>query len=148
MKLYKNKNWLYEQYIIKKLSSPKIARICNTGKTTILTWLKKFNIPTRTIKEATSGVANWRWKGGRKKDKSGYVMIWKPEHPYRDYTKYVPEHRLIVEKRLDRYLLPGEEIHHKNGIKDDNRDENLQLFDSKSEHRRFENNAKLKTSDR
>ena len=66
------------------------------------------------------------WRGGRRKLKSGYIRIWKPRHP-QAVIGYVLEHRLIMEKSLGRYLDQNETIHHKNGIKDDNRLENLEL---------------------
>ena len=62
-------------------------------------------------------------------DSNGYVRVWAPDHPaaYRP-TNRVPEHRLVMEKMIGRYLLPGENVHHKNGVRDDNRPENLELW--------------------
>lgn len=72
------------------------------------------------------------WKGGRRLAASGYIMIFKPEHPYSCYG-YVREHRLVMEKKLKRYLKTNEIIHHKNGIKTDNRIKNLEII-SRGKH--------------
>jgi len=76
----------------------------------------------------TLGSLSPSWKGGLKKHKtSGYVLAWTPEKFPNGQTKYVGEHRLVMEKHLKRKLSSNEIVHHKNGIKDDNRIENLEV---------------------
>lgn len=74
------------------------------------------------------------WKGGKYKDSGGYVLIYSPSHPYTIKGKYVFEHRLVMEKYLGRYLTLKEVIHHLNGIRDDNRIENLELTNKHAYH--------------
>jgi len=57
--------------------------------------------------------------------KKGYALRLCPEHPK---GRYVFEHVLVMEEELGRYLLPDENVHHKNGVRDDNRRENLELW--------------------
>lgn len=82
------------------------------------------------------GSKNPKWNGGRRKDKDGYVLVWYPYHPYRDSDSYVREHRLVMEEKLRRFLLPEEVVHHINNIKDDNRLENLVVMTAR-EHMSF-----------
>lgn len=75
------------------------------------------------------------WKGGRHCNKqTGYVSVYAPDHPHRRSNNQVFEHRLVMEKYLGRHLDPTEVVHHKNGIKNDNRIENLELVESTGKH--------------
>lgn len=95
-----------------------------------------FEIKEPTISEkarqnsikAHKGKKSCAWKGGRIKDKFGYIQIWKPDHPNCKSAGYIHEHRYVMSEYLGRPLKSGENVHHKNGIKDDNRIENLELW--------------------
>ena len=74
------------------------------------------------------GHANGHWKSGRTRHKAGYVMVRQPEHPRARTVGYVFEHILVMERVLGRYVLPDESVHHRNGVRHDNRAENLELW--------------------
>ncbi len=75
-----------------------------------------------------SGENNQNWTGNRKVKQSGHILIYSPAHPSAHHNQFA-EHRLVMEKHLGRYLKKEEIIHHINGVKDDNRLENLCLCD-------------------
>ena len=97
-----------------------------------------------------AGEGHPEWRGGRIVDKSGYIHVFVPDHPecqrvnevrrlnangkYYRKEKYIQEHRLVMEAHLGRYLLPTEVVHHRNDNKQDNRLDNLELFDSNGRH--------------
>lgn len=69
--------------------------------------------------------------GESRTDDRGYVHVFVPDHPrMQDRAlkgRYILEHRLVMEQYLGRFLDSNEIIHHKNGIKNDNRIENLEI---------------------
>lgn len=71
-----------------------------------------------------------RMHNGRraKLDTKGYVMVWQPDHPNRAFHGWQYEHRLVAEATIGRRLSSDEAVHHINGIKDDNRPENLEVM--------------------
>lgn len=75
-----------------------------------------------------SGPRATKWKGGRTRVWSGHIQVLSKDHPFKTARNTVMEHRLVMEKHLGRYLTKNESVHHKNGIRDDNRLENLELW--------------------
>ena len=94
----------------------------------------------RTGPRAGKGHPNW--KGGRYKS-GEYVYLYNPDHPFSTKNGRVLEHRLVMESHLKRYLLPTEVVHHRNGIRDDNRLENLECFATNAEHLKHELSGKI-----
>jgi len=70
------------------------------------------------------GKDNQNWRGGKFINHEGYVEI---RNPDMQGKKYILEHRYLMEQKLGRKLSNGETVHHINGIRDDNRIENLEL---------------------
>lgn len=110
------------------------CRSCgNKGRTA---WNKGKNSPK------TAGKNSVHWKGGKRINSSGYLEIYIPEHPFANKLKLIAEHRLIVEKKIGRYLKPEEIVHHIDENKLNNKIENLMLFKSNQKHTKFHTKIK------
>ena len=81
------------------------------------------------------GPTHARWKGGTTR-RQGRVYVWTPDHPRADQHRYVPRATLVAEQSLGRPLVPGEVVHHRNRVKDDDRPENLAVMTT-AEHSRL-----------
>lgn len=88
------------------------------------------------------GLESPSWGGGIAEASDGSTLIYNPSHPYSINGRYVKEHRLVMEKKIGRYLKKDEVVHHINGDNKDNRIENLKLV-TRAEHP-FEHWDKIK----
>lgn len=90
---------------------------------------------------AQTGENNPAYNGGRYLC-NGYYAIFSPDHPNCTGSGIILEHRLVMEKKIGRYLKKTEVVHHKDEDRINNDPDNLQLFKNNSEHMKF--HAKLK----
>ncbi len=79
--------------------------------------------------------ANSNWRGGRSVTEHGYILLRVGvEHHLADVRGYAYEHRVVAEQVMGRHLRSGEIAHHKNGIRSDNRPQNIEIIDGISHH--------------
>ncbi len=104
------------------LSTTQIAKKFNTNCLTIWHRLKKCGV---LLRKDFRGKRNGNWKGGRHLNHSGYIDILNPDHTEKSKTYYILEHIWVWQKVHNKKLPDGYIVHHLNGIKTDNRPENL-----------------------
>ena len=92
---------------------------------------KKASIETRVKMSKIQQQRAYEKRKRVKHHSQGYNLVYYPNHPAKDVSGYVLEHRVVMESHLGRFLFPDEIVHHLNGNKADNRIENLQLMTNK-----------------
>lgn len=136
-------------------SGLEVARELKISRTTLGRYLDKFGIKHKNLStimtgkklsqahrdkvvktlssyKGQSGKDNPTWKGGRTLKDNKYIYLRMTDHPNVLSNGYFAEHRHVMEKHLGRLLTKYEHIHHINGVKHDNRIENLELVNGQT----------------
>lgn len=131
----------------KGLSIREVARAVEMSPSNVRHWLKRLRVERRTVSEAKAGqgpaahtveasVRSRRRRPlpnrpvvGYKLDHCGYVQVWHE-------GRYIREHRMLMARHLGRDLLDTDVVHHINGVRHDNRIENLELKPTSGDHQR------------
>lgn len=120
-------------------TSHEIAAIVGDNAKYVQRIMLKHNAP-RLRQAPPLGDRNPAFVSGRKIDRDGYVLVSAPlGHPHarmREGRIYglIYEHRLVLELKLGRYLLPSEVVDHIDGLRLHNEPSNLRVFDSNADH--------------
>lgn len=122
-----SKEHLTQLYVTKKLQLDEVARTIDVSVPTVRRYLHLHGIPLRSRADGAAlrlrqpaGTILTRWVSG-----SGYVMVSVVAESGGTYR--IAEHRHVLEVALGRKLRRDESVHHVNGVRTDNRVENLQL---------------------
>jgi hypothetical protein len=125
---YKDKSYLYEQHWVEMKSLREIGKANDVSHKTISYWFEKFDLPKRGV----GGELPWvpfRTEGEGSQS-AGYEK-WRHSVQYENsrVDHRVSVHRLLAVAEYGLDEIAGKSVHHKNGIKWDNRPENIEVME-------------------
>jgi len=123
---WRDESLLYELYWEEELSTNEIADELNCDQSTVWEWMNRYEISRRSSYESAT---NRRLHPAVFTDR-GYVIC---ASNYRGTTESVGIHRLVMIAEHGFDAVAGKHVHHRNGVRWDNRPTNLELLDQ-SEH--------------
>jgi hypothetical protein len=92
---------------------------------------------SKLCKNCGQRVSGYLSRNGKRLNQKGYIAIGVLPTDFfypMACRGYILEHRLVMARHLNRCLLPWEVVHHKNGVRNDNRFENLELLPERRWH--------------
>ncbi len=156
---YRDKEWLETQYIEKEKSTRQIAGELNCSYETIRRWVNRHGIEfthSQKVKESWEGADKRKEKVGERfaeihktihpfffTHKSGYERVGSSDGD--GGTDFVTVHRLVAVAKYGIEEVKDMVVHHRNGVKWDNRPENLEIMtaENHSRHHAIKNNREL-----
>ena len=126
---------LKTMYLDQKMNMESIAKHFGCGESTVRTHIIKNGFGLDSKEVADRRMAANRERCTYSWTREGYRMIRVEGHPNSNVDGYIGEHRYIAEQAMGKYLEIGEQVHHINVDKSDNRVENLAVL-TKDEHSR------------
>lgn len=128
-KPWRDEELMRELYLEEEMSSGEIADRLDCARSTILNWLHRHDIPVRSILEAKS------IKHGKHAkytvDNRGYPIWWCDGSTKKSGMQV---HRLLAVAEYGYDVVAGADVHHKNGVRWDNRPENIEVIPTRGEH--------------
>lgn len=102
-------------------------------------WQRRLDGRPKNCSHRCAMISGWKGRERRQRIKgpNGYWWRLVMNHPHANAlggkrhlpgVGYILEHRWVMEQKLGRHLLPEERVHHRNGRREDNREDNLELW--------------------
>ncbi len=124
---------LREMYLDRKLTIDQLADHFKCGYQTVRQNLRNYGISIDAAELAVRRLDRNKIRYPQRMENRGYISLRMPDHPAAD-KGYVQEHRFVAENAIGRVIESGEQVHHINLQKRDNRIENLAVLPDKTMH--------------